>query len=264
MSGRQGTYEKGYPKWCDRRRRGFGRDGSGGSGERRFRGRRGSAANGFSADSPGVVSGNTVQLPVHVPVNVCGNTVNVVGLLNPAVGNSCVNRSAGGKHAAGKATFGGSAADGSGKDSPGVVSGNTVQLPLHVPVNVSGNTANVVGVGNAAVGNESRNSSGRAHHRAKPAPKPSAPAKAHPQQVTAQRTTPLETPPSLAHTGADQTPRRRGERRAGPGRSRRPPELAATGDTLTAPTQRSEERPCRAGDRQGLQRPGWGHVLQLV
>ncbi|WP_323178061.1 chaplin [Streptomyces sp. NBC_00847] len=165
----------------------------------------GSAANGFSADSPGVVSGNTVQLPVHVPVNVCGNTVNVVGLLNPAVGNSCVNRSAGGKHAAGKATFGGSAADGSGKDSPGVVSGNTVQLPLHVPVNVSGNTANVVGVGNAAVGNESRNSSGRAHHRAKPAPKPSAPAKAHPQQVTAQRTTPLETPPSLAHTGADQT-----------------------------------------------------------
>ncbi|WP_323182913.1 chaplin [Streptomyces sp. NBC_00078] len=165
----------------------------------------GSAANGFSADSPGVISGNTVQLPVHVPVNVCGNTVNVVGLLNPAVGNSCVNRSARGKHAAGKATFGGSAADGSGKDSPGVVSGNTVQLPLHVPVNVSGNTANVVGVGNAAVGNESRNSSGRAHHRAKPAPKPSAPAKAHPQQVTAQRTTPLETPPSLAHTGADQT-----------------------------------------------------------
>ncbi|MYV73012.1 DUF320 domain-containing protein, partial [Streptomyces sp. SID1046] len=25
------------------------------------------------------------------PVNVCGNTVNVVGLLNPAFGNVCVN-----------------------------------------------------------------------------------------------------------------------------------------------------------------------------
>ncbi|WP_323178558.1 MULTISPECIES: chaplin [unclassified Streptomyces] len=164
----------------------------------------GSAASGATADSPGVLSGNTVQLPVHVPVNVCGNTVNVVGLLNPAVGNSCVNRSASGKHAAGKATSGGSAAHGSGKDSPGVVSGNTVQLPVHVPVDVSGNTANVVGVGNAAVGNESGNVSGHAHHCAKPAPKPSAPAKAHPQPVTAQRATPRQAP-SLAHTGADQT-----------------------------------------------------------
>ncbi|MER8235392.1 chaplin [Streptomyces sp. NPDC101490] len=41
--------------------------------------------------SPGVISGNVVQVPVHVPVNVCGNTVNVVGLLNPAFGNTCVN-----------------------------------------------------------------------------------------------------------------------------------------------------------------------------
>ncbi|MCZ0981085.1 chaplin [Streptomyces diastatochromogenes] len=41
--------------------------------------------------SPGVASGNVVQVPVHVPVNVCGNTVNVIGLLNPAFGNTCVN-----------------------------------------------------------------------------------------------------------------------------------------------------------------------------
>ncbi|PIB05530.1 chaplin family protein, partial [Streptomyces sp. HG99] len=25
------------------------------------------------------------------PVNACGNTVNVIGLLNPAAGNACVN-----------------------------------------------------------------------------------------------------------------------------------------------------------------------------
>ncbi len=42
--------------------------------------------------SPGVASGNVVQVPVHVPVNVCGNTVNVIGLLNPTFGNSCVNK----------------------------------------------------------------------------------------------------------------------------------------------------------------------------
>ncbi|MCC2279151.1 MULTISPECIES: chaplin [Streptomyces] len=44
-----------------------------------------------SKDNPGVVSGNVLQVPVEVPVNVCGNTVNVVGLLNPAHGNLCVN-----------------------------------------------------------------------------------------------------------------------------------------------------------------------------
>ncbi|MEH0633775.1 MULTISPECIES: chaplin [Streptomyces] len=43
--------------------------------------------------SPGVLSGNIVQAPVHVPVNLCGNTINVVGLLNPAFGNVCVNKS---------------------------------------------------------------------------------------------------------------------------------------------------------------------------
>jgi hypothetical protein len=41
--------------------------------------------------SPGVLSGNLAQVPVQVPVNVCGNTVNVIGLLNPAFGNTCVN-----------------------------------------------------------------------------------------------------------------------------------------------------------------------------
>ena len=50
-----------------------------------------SGAHGAAAHSPGVLSGNVLQVPVHVPVNVCGNTVNVIGLLNPAVGNVCVN-----------------------------------------------------------------------------------------------------------------------------------------------------------------------------
>jgi len=50
-----------------------------------------SDAHGVAAHSPGVLSGNVVQVPVHVPVNVCGNTVNVIGLLNPAFGNECVN-----------------------------------------------------------------------------------------------------------------------------------------------------------------------------
>lgn len=48
-------------------------------------------AKGAAIGSPGVLSGNVVQVPVHIPVNVCGNTVNIIGLLNPAAGNLCVN-----------------------------------------------------------------------------------------------------------------------------------------------------------------------------
>ncbi|GAA2231339.1 MULTISPECIES: chaplin [Kitasatospora] len=48
-------------------------------------------AQGAAAGSPGVLSGNLVQVPVHVPVNLCGNTVDIVALLNPAFGNSCAN-----------------------------------------------------------------------------------------------------------------------------------------------------------------------------
>ena len=49
-------------------------------------------AQGKAVNSPGVVGGNLIQVPVHVPVNVCGNTVSVIGVLNPALGNHCVNR----------------------------------------------------------------------------------------------------------------------------------------------------------------------------
>ncbi|GAA2449948.1 chaplin [Streptomyces mauvecolor] len=52
----------------------------------------GASAEGVAEDSPGVLSGNLLQAPVHVPVNLCGNTVTVIGLLNPAFGNPCVNK----------------------------------------------------------------------------------------------------------------------------------------------------------------------------
>ncbi|MFG2823191.1 chaplin [Kitasatospora sp. NPDC048365] len=51
----------------------------------------GASAAGVATNSPGVLSGNLIQVPVHVPVNVCGNTISVIGLLNPAFGNNCQN-----------------------------------------------------------------------------------------------------------------------------------------------------------------------------
>ncbi|MFD5468809.1 chaplin [Kitasatospora sp. NPDC127059] len=50
-----------------------------------------SGAEGVAAGSPGVISGNQVQVPVHIPVNLCGNTIDIVGLLNPSFGNHCAN-----------------------------------------------------------------------------------------------------------------------------------------------------------------------------
>ncbi|MGP8302919.1 chaplin [Streptomyces inhibens] len=51
-----------------------------------------SGAQGAAVNSPGIVSGNTVQVPVQVPVSACGNTISVVGLLNPTFGSYCVNK----------------------------------------------------------------------------------------------------------------------------------------------------------------------------
>ncbi|MET8135332.1 MULTISPECIES: chaplin [unclassified Streptomyces] len=50
-----------------------------------------SGAEGAAAHSPGVLSGNVIQVPIHIPVNVCGNSIDVIALLNPAIGNLCAN-----------------------------------------------------------------------------------------------------------------------------------------------------------------------------
>ncbi|NUK12049.1 chaplin [Streptomyces lunaelactis] len=51
----------------------------------------GAHADGTAVNSPGVGSGNLVQAPVHIPVNAVGNTVSVIGALNPAFANDGFN-----------------------------------------------------------------------------------------------------------------------------------------------------------------------------
>ncbi|RSS78917.1 chaplin [Streptomyces sp. WAC06614] len=48
-------------------------------------------AEGVAVGSPGVLSGNVVQVPIHAQLNLCGNSVNIIGLVNPAAGNLCIN-----------------------------------------------------------------------------------------------------------------------------------------------------------------------------
>jgi hypothetical protein len=50
-----------------------------------------SDASGTASGSPGLLSGNSVSVPVEAPVNVCGNSVDGAAALNPAFGNACAN-----------------------------------------------------------------------------------------------------------------------------------------------------------------------------
>jgi hypothetical protein len=162
-------------------------------------------ADGGAEHSPGVLSGNTVQAPVHVPVNACGNTANLVGLLNPAFGNTCVNK--GGDHGPDSSDSGheggGSTAEGGASNSPGVGSGNVVQVPVDVPVNACGNGVNVGSLLNPTFGNECVNDSGETWEEP--------PADKHEPEKTPEEE-PKDTPdapktqtvahPELAETGA--------------------------------------------------------------
>lgn len=177
-------------------------------------------AGGQAERSPGLLAGNLLQLPVHAPVNVCGNTVSVVGVLNSAAGNRCVNAAPGGGNpgkpghpgphpskpgagnGAGNGGHGGpgrgAVAEARGKDSPGLLSGNGLQLPVEVPVNISGNAVSVVGVGNSSVGNTSVN--GRPPVVGKPVQPP---VTVRPVTPPAPPAPPRNHPSALAHTGAE-------------------------------------------------------------
>ncbi|SCF58462.1 chaplin [Streptomyces sp. Ncost-T10-10d] len=139
-------------------------------------------AAGGASNSPGVLSGNSVQIPVDVPVNVCGNSVSVVGLLNPAAGNTCGNgsqsaasdrhasrsqesddraqahRAGTGRHRAVTSdTRSGATAEGVTSGSPGVLSGNNIAVPIDIPVNACGNSVTIGGLLNPASGNDCGN-----------------------------------------------------------------------------------------------------------
>ena len=179
-------------------------------------------AQGAAEGSPGVLSGNNVQVPVHVPVNVCGNSVNVVGLLNPAFGNKCVNA---GSHADARnkdhkkdrttaGGEGGSSAQGAAVGSPGVGSGNNIQVPVDVPVNACGNTVDVLSALNPTFGNDCGNHANPStphkhhkHHSGTP-DKPVTPDSPEPADHTTPEqpntpTTQTVEHPQLAETGTD-------------------------------------------------------------
>lgn len=237
-----------------------------------------------ASDSPGVASGNNVQVPVNVPLNICGNTVDVVAALNPAFGNSCANgpvsqgrhaaphhpaqhgadsayhpgRGAGrggtdhaqgpGGHAGGQRAehggyggerggyshsgygdsrhgqsghmspgygdsdarhggWSGASSYGETHGSPGVLSGNQLAAPVDLPVELCGNTLDVIGIANAAFDNSCAHHPAPEGHatppRTVPQP-PKTPVVHTPVTVHEQPPVPRQyTPPTLAETGGE-------------------------------------------------------------
>ncbi|MEU1849938.1 chaplin [Streptomyces sp. NPDC019990] len=111
-----------------------------------------SEASGVTKNSPGTLSGNNVQVPVDVPINLCGNTVDVFAALNESFGNVCRNTS----H---KSKGYGAETSAEAKGSYGIGSGNVVQVPVDVPVNACGNNADGLAVADETAGSSCHNDS---------------------------------------------------------------------------------------------------------
>ncbi|MFD7417093.1 chaplin [Kitasatospora purpeofusca] len=198
-------------------------------------------AEGAAVGSPGVASGNSVQVPVEVPINACGNTVDVVGVLNPAYGNNCANASGhhgGGAHAGGGKSASGSSASGAATGSPGVAAGNSVQAPVHIPVNACGNSVDVVGAANPAFGNDCANTAAPAHTAPPVTPDEDCPEEHGPHNPPPPATTGHPSTPPVTQTPSSGETTQGTPRNGGPSEAT-PSGGGATGASGTATTPAS-------------------------
>ncbi|MFF8971774.1 chaplin family protein [Streptomyces sp. NPDC014995] len=171
------------------------------------------AANASPAAAPGLISGNGVQQPVLPPVDLSGDTVNLVGVLNSAAGTTFADE---GSVAASGESVGGAKTSGEVAGRQDAVSDNGVQAPVDLGVIVGG-SVNLVGIGNPAIGNGSVNTSDEAEPPAEPEPptrhtppaasrpEPTVPAAVPPAPAAPAAQAPTETAVSLADTGTDAT-----------------------------------------------------------
>lgn len=113
----------------------------------------GASATSVTDHSGGILSGNIIQAPVNVPLNACGNQVNVVGAKGTAGGTDCSTGTGG-------SGTGGSNATAVTNHSGGIGSGMAIQAPINVPVNVCGNQVTAGGLSNNTGGAVCTNSGG--------------------------------------------------------------------------------------------------------
>ena len=91
-----------------------------------------------SSDNTGVLNGTQVAAPIDVPVNVCGNSLAILGLANSQA--VCVN---GGGHKT-------ESIKQDTSDNTGIGNGTQIAAPVYAPLNITGNSASVLGEADAA------------------------------------------------------------------------------------------------------------------
>ncbi|MEU9354176.1 chaplin family protein [Streptomyces griseoloalbus] len=186
----------------------------------------GAHAVGGTEGLPDVLSRNDVQALVDAPVNLCGNSVQVAGLGNEASDNVCANTSHGHSKKSEDSSYGdssygdsgGAHAEGSAVDSPDVLYGNQVRVPVHVPVNVCGNSLDLLGLFNDAYGNTCVNEAGYGEEDV-----PGYGEEDVPEKETPEPPAKVKTPPA---PGAEEPPAQEPPAAEVPGS---PPHLAETG-----------------------------------
>lgn len=88
-------------------------------------------------DIEGSGSGNIAEVPVNIPTEVCGDTVNGGALLDPAKDDNCTE---GGNGAGLSAT-----ATGTASHEEGTLTGNVILAPVNAPIEACGDTVTVIG-----------------------------------------------------------------------------------------------------------------------
>ena len=94
------------------------------------------AADQDSHDNNGILNGTQVYAPIHLPVNLAGTAVGVLGEGNAAA--AAANES-GRSHHVGQDSH----------DNNGILNGTQVAAPIHLPVNICGNALGILGEANA-------------------------------------------------------------------------------------------------------------------
>jgi hypothetical protein len=112
-----------------------------------------------SSGNYGILNGSQVYAPVTIPINVCGNSLSILGLSNAQA--MCIN--GGKRHTEGKQVSQNSSGN------VGILNGTQLYAPLYAPLNIAGNSIGVAGEANSAAaasnesghdGNGKQNSSG--------------------------------------------------------------------------------------------------------
>jgi hypothetical protein len=105
-----------------------------------------------SSDNNGILNGTQIYAPIDIPINVCGNSLALLGESNAQA--LCGH----GRHGR---TESGWAADQDSSDNNGILNGTQIYAPISLPVNLAGNAIGVIGEANAA--GVAHNESARTH-----------------------------------------------------------------------------------------------------